>query len=392
LQKSMPIAVITPDQAEADLFTAVLSELGFKKFTVFTSAKEAFEVCVRQLFPMFIIRMEMPELSGIVLIQKLRESGNYGLEVHLFVCNQLDSAVLNVLYEYDLNYVLSGEIRKNTIREKLQYMFAQESALHPNELEYRSARSAMYTNHLAMSEDILRKVLKSEPLLEKALVLMGDIYLRRAESTNAMQMYRKALTINSSSVGAAHKIAAVYLMRGEYTQAANALNDLVKLNPYNIKLLENAGLSNLGADRLDIAKSHMERLSGIDATNQTASEVMVSIKIKQGDYAGMIDLLRRSHDEKSLIQFLNNAGVKLSKGHDPAGALSMYKAAVEQLGDEHKYAHAIYYNMGVAWRRLDNAPRAIQLLKKALRLKSDFEKAQVLLEELEKLEESGKAS
>ncbi len=392
LDKSSPIAVITQNQIERDLICLVLSELGYKKFTGFSSGREAYEFCIRQQFPFFITRMELPDLSGVILIQKLRESGNYGLETHLMICKQLTGPMVNVLYEYDIQYVMTGDVTRNTLKQKLLHTFARESTILPIETEYRTARAAVYTNNLDMAEDAITKILEQQPNSEKALVLRGDIYLKRAEADAALNCYRKALETNPKSAGAAHKIAAVLMMKGQYREAADMLNELSKINPLNIRLLENAGLSNFNAERLDIARTHMENLSGLDSTNTVASEVMVNIKIKRGEYSGMVDQLRKSHDEKSLVQFLNNAGVKLSQGADPQGALAMYRAAVEQLGDEHKYAHAIYYNMGVAHRRMGKMDQAIILMRKAISLKPDFEKAKAVLEDLEKSLQQNKAS
>jgi CheY-like chemotaxis protein len=71
-------------QAEAEMFTQGLAECGLRRITVFTSGKEAYEVCARQQFPLFVTRVEMPDMSGLVVIQKLRATGNYGLEPNLY--------------------------------------------------------------------------------------------------------------------------------------------------------------------------------------------------------------------------------------------------------------------------------------------------------------------
>jgi tetratricopeptide (TPR) repeat protein len=93
-----------------------------------------------------------------------------------------------------------------------------------------------------------------------------------------------------------------------------------------------------------------------------------------------VSTLKDSHDEKELVQFLNNAGVKLSQGNDIEGALRMYQACVDQLQDS-KYLYAIHYNMALAHSKMGNQQLAVESAKKSLQIKPDFDKAQKILKD-----------
>jgi Tfp pilus assembly protein PilF len=381
LTSSNPVAMILPSQQEAQLFTQALAECNFRRMTVFTSAKEAYEVCTRQQFQVFVTRMEMPDMNGIVLIQKLRQTGNYGLEPHLFVCDRIDSKLLNIVSELDLDYVLVPPLTKAAAVQKFKHLITSENGLSDVERRYRDAKAALGGGLLEMAEDHVRTVLKAAPDLEKAHLLLGDVRAGLNDPTGARAAYQQALRVNPKSATAAHKLAQVLMSTGENAQAAEMLNRLAELSPYNIRLLENAGLSNLNIQQYDKAKAHMSKLSGLDETNKTAGAITAQVKIQTGDYDGLVDALKKSHSEKELIQFLNNAGAKLSKENDIDGALKMYAAALEQI-EHSKFLYAIHYNMGIAYKRKEQFNKARIHFESSLKLKPDFDKAIAALAEL----------
>lgn len=171
------------------------------------------------------------------------------------------------------------------------------------------------------------------------------------------------------------------MTKGDHAQASVMLNRLAEVSPYNMKLLENAGLSSYNAKDYDKAKEHMGKLSGLDESSKIASTVTAQIKIDTGDFDGLVDALRKSHSEKELVQFLNHAGAKLSQGNDVDGALKMYNAALAGIPATNKFIYAIHYNLGIAYKRKKEFKEARSHLETSLRLKPDFDKAAAALAE-----------
>jgi len=381
LTKSMPVAIVTGSQAEAELITQGLAECGFRSITVFTSGKEAFAVCARQQFALFVTRVEIPDMSGLVVIQKLRATGNYGLEPHLLICNKLDSQLLSLISEYDLDYVAVPPITKATIAAKFKHLITTENALSEIELKYRDSKSAFASDLMDMAEHNIQQVLKVQPTLEKALILYGDIELKRNKLDAANSHYKAAIAANPKSSTGLHRLAQLLMKQNDFNAAAMLLNKLADVNPHNIKLLENAGLSNLNIERYDLAKNYMGKLQAVDAGNKVAATVTAQVKIKTGDLSNLADGLRQGMDDKEMVQFLNNAGAKLSSENDIDGAIKMYMAAVEQI-KSNKFLYAIHYNLGIAFKKKKEFAKARQNFERSIKLNPEFTKATTALQEL----------
>lgn len=380
--KNIPIALVLPAQKEVDLFVTVLGEFGLRHVVPFTSSAEALESAKRQQFPLFVIRQEMLDMSGIVFVQKLRATGNYGNETILFVADAIDGGILNLLYEFDLNYVLVKPT-KETAKQKIEHLLNNEDNLSDFEKTFRQVRASFYSGLFDMARECCDELLLKEPGNEKSLLLSGDIHLKQGNTEAAKLEYQKALMANPKSAAAAHKLAQIHMVNGEFRPAAQLLDQLADLNPHHIKILENAGLSTFKSDMIERSEKHMQKLHQIDTTNTVASEVTAQIMIKKGDFTGIVSTLKKGMNDKDMIQFLNNAGVKLSKGHDVQGALDLYKSAAEQLGETSPFLYAIFYNMAIAYRKMAKPKQAKIFAVKCLKSKPGFDRGTTLLQEIE---------
>jgi tetratricopeptide (TPR) repeat protein len=233
-----------------------------------------------------------------------------------------------------------------------------------------------------MAEDLTNELLRENPASDKVLVLMADIQRKQGYPANAIELYRKALRINPKSLAAAHKHAMTLKAQGQFREAARVLDQLAMVNPYHLKILENAGLSCFEANMIERAKAHVSRLESIDATNKVASQVNAEIIIKEGPIEKLMAALRKGHNEEELVRFLNNAGAKLSMNNDVSGALEMYLTVIKELGEKSKFSYAIFYNIGIAYKRLQQNESAKQALTTSIKLKPDFDKAKQALASL----------
>ncbi|HYX34603.1 MAG TPA: tetratricopeptide repeat protein [Oligoflexus sp.] len=374
MNKSSRIAIVAKDKAEGDTFAGILRSIGFHNLQVFEGAKAAYEVCIREQFPFFVIHNELPDMTGLTLIQKLRATGNYGAEAHLLLIDELSDLILPILQEFNIKFVLPKPFHAEKIQKKFNSLFIEESNLTPFEKDYRAALSALASGMADMAREMAIQALKTHGHHEKLLLLLGEIELTSGKPEKARPFFVAALKHNPLSAAAAHKIAKTYLLEKDFAKAAEMLNQQMKLNPLNIELLLNAGLSNYEVGNFEVANKAMSSLHGLDSQNKQAGEVMASIAIKEGRIAEACDVLQDSHGQSELVQFLNNEGVKLSQNHDVPGAIKMYTKCLESVRNN-PYIYAIYYNLGLAYSKIHQHELAVDCYRQALRVKPDFERA-----------------
>jgi tetratricopeptide (TPR) repeat protein len=381
-EKTIKVAITARTKDEGDMLSHVARACGFEQIQVFSSPRVTQEVAKRNQFQLFITHHDFPDMTGLTMIQTLRATGNYGIEPHLFLVDNLTPEVMLVLVENNINHVLAKPFSADRTHQKLAHLWQGEVNMTPAEQEFREAHAAMNSGLMEMAQELAIKNLRTHGPMEKLLLLLGDVETKLNHPAEARRYYDAAQKFNPKSSAAAQKLAQTYMLEKDFAKASELMNELTKLNPLNLELLANAGLSNFEVGNLDEAKDAMNRLQGLDTQRKDASEVLAKVAIQEGDYDTAMKQLQGTHDQKELVQLLNNEGVRLSHENDIAAAIAMYQKCIKIIG-ENPFIYALHFNLGLAYNKQHDKANAILAFRKALELKPDFEKAASALSKLE---------
>ncbi len=368
------VALVLKDSSDMQLFNAILKDFGFNKISRFESSVAAFEKVIREDHAFFIIDLNMPQMSGSVFLQKIRESGNYGLETIFFIADKVDTQTFNLFNEYDVGYVLLRPFDHKAIKEKLMHIIKSEKRLPVGEQRYREAKSAFISGLTDIAHNnVMQLIRRKLGKMEKPYVLLGDIESRRKDYFSARVAYEKALTYNPGSVAAKYKLAQTFMAEKNFDKASSILDKLAEDNQNHINLLVNAGLSSFNRGDLEKAKKHMNSVKSIDESNKKSSEVIVNIAIEEGDYQTISETLQSSHSMKDLVSYLNNTGVRLSKEKRYDEAVELFQNCLNTVkGSEFEYT--VCYNLALACMKKKATTHAKKYLLRAIELKPDFQK------------------
>ena len=379
-----PLCLVMKSAEETAFFSNAFRTLGFGEIVAFDDIEVALAAILEFSYDFFVIRMEMARISGLVLIQKMYASGRYGHETHLFIADKIDQNIMNVLAEFDINYVLSKPFNFQRIEQKFQYMQSKEKDLAHSEKLFRQARLDWFGGRMEKAEAILIQLRTKPDTACRALVLSGDIKLRRGNYASARDYYQQAAALAPDSAVAVHKIADSYVKEGNFAKAAEICSAAVSVNPWNIRLLENAGLSYFEIGDKEKTQQAIASIRQIDQRNKVSSEVESRIFIQEGRFEQLIDALSVSHSEEDLVSFLNNEGVKMSRNGDYGNAINMYSQCLAKMG-KNRYRFILFYNMAASYKKMGDRQQALKLLNMALEINPAYDKA---LEAVKQLQET----
>lgn len=381
---STPICLVLRNQEDVAMFEPFLIDCGYTNVTSFTDPDEAYEIAVRKQMELFIVRMEMDKMKGIVFVQKIRMSGNYGLETHLFIGDKIDVSVVNVLEEHDINYVLTKPFTPLRIKQKLDFLIKTENSLTSELKAYRDAKAALYTSQndmaLSMGRSLIEKA-DGKPNY-KVHLLMATAHLNKGTIDAAKDQLEKAFQLNPKSAAVAHRLADLEAKSGNSEVAADLYHKLLEVNPYNTKMLESAGLTSLHVGDYDKASALANKLSNLDQTNTEAMRLKAGVSAEKGDIEGAAAILRKQcKSDEELIKELNISGVRLSRRKNYKGALKLYQQCLD-LKESKKFQYAILFNIGLAHLKLGDPRSARDYCEKALENNPNFEKAANMIKKI----------
>lgn len=385
--------MILRSKEEVSFFEQSLNHIGFENITSFINSDEAYEHVIRNQYDIFLTRMEVKPISGVVLIQKIRETGNYGLETQLFLADKIGHDYIYTLQELEINYVLVKPFTVDRILEKMEFILKTESSLSEFEQEYRNAKSALSNNMTDMAYELVKDLLEKDPGNQAAMILMADIKCIQKKLDQAGDIYSDLCHRFPDSVPVKAKFAKWLMLNNRYEDAAHCLNDLVELNPFHISVLENAGLSNFEIGEYGKAKKYTEQLKAIDEDNEIASQVAGKVAFQEGRIEDSIGELASSMNSQEIINYINDSAIAFAKEKKFDKAIQTFNDSLEHI-QENAFCYIIYFNLGLVYMKCGQTDSARVSFIKAIELNPDYEKAKVALRKVmsQSKQEGNKAS
>ena len=370
-------ALILRDEIELNLFKIVMDRLGFAPPDMFHDSAEALSWALKKQYDFFVVRHEMPEVSGLTFLQNIRGTGNSGVEPILLVIDTIDPAQSNIIYDYEIEYVLVKPITPQRILEKILYVVDKESCLTPLEKKYREAKAALYSGVLDMAHQYAVELVEENSNMDKFYVLLGDVELRRGQISAARRSYENGLACGGDSIMPKMGLMHTFVAERNYEKVAKITSELAVQNPLNIQLLIDAGLSHQNAGDLAGAKRYVNEALALDPKNRKVRELLASSAIDEGLYDRSYDILLESHNINEMLFYYINKGVELCRANKYPLAIEVYRMCLARFPDN-EFKDVLFYNLALALLRSDNESEAAICLTRCLIANPCNEKALAL--------------
>ena len=238
------------------------------------------------------------------------------------------------------------------------------------------------------------------PTNAEPLAHMGLIESRREHYPEAIKYYRRAMALNPAMPGLRLNLGIAFFKAGDYQQAIQELEPLLKAQPDNQQLAILIGMSHYGLKQFDKATPLLKTASGQDPQNTTLLLTLAHSCLLSSQYPCVVDAYHRLIDlnaESAEADML--VGEALDEMNDPEGAARELRAAVAT----NPTAPNVHFGLGyLLWKKgqypdaaeqfqkeLENDPRHVQALLYLADAKmqmNQMDDAQSRLEEIEKID------
>jgi len=238
------------------------------------------------------------------------------------------------------------------------------------------------------------------PRNPEPLAHMGLIESRQEHYAEAIKYYRRAMALNPAMPGLRLNLGIALFKAGDYQQAIQELEPLLKAQPDNQQLAILIAMSHYGLKQFDKATPLLKTASGQDPQNTTLLLTLAHSCLLSSQYPCVVDAYHRLIDlnaESAEADML--VGEALDEMNDPEGAVRELRAAVAA----NPKAPNVHFGLGyLLWKKgqypeaveqfqkeLDNDPRhvrALLYLADAKMQMNQMDDAQSRLEEIEKID------
>ena len=171
---------------------------------------------------------------------------------------------------------------------------------------------------------------------------------------------------------------------GQMADAIAQLEAANSLSPYNTERLVMLGDAFFQTGDNAKAKSYYAQAMNLDSHAKDAQMGMGQVMVSEGDLNGALELLRNSASEDEAVAFFNNAAVLAVQKKKIGESFRLYESALKALKTD-RLKPQVYFNLALAFKRLDKIEDALKACRRALKYAPDFDKAQRLGQWLEEI-------
>jgi tetratricopeptide (TPR) repeat protein len=362
-----PLVVILSGQADQPVLSKGAAKSGFAVQCV-GSSKELAEALNKEPWGLVHNMRSFDSRQNYLLQQRLARNQKLSSVVRFILSAEISTPALALVADcairqvFSLSSCLGGNLgeqlsvlqKTDTARSDAQRMVHTQRIIQTNNptKEYISAVQEAYQSF--PHDPIIR--------LEYAITR-----LHGGEVNEAGLIAKRILQVESHNVRAMNLLAQVQLSAGNIEGSLKILEVANRICPSNPDRLTLIGHVNLKKGDLEGAKKAFLEALDVHPTNKSARENLLNIPLDAGEVEKTVHLLRDVLAEKDRAALLNKAAIQAVNAQRYEAAIRIYGYALQHLSED-ELKGSIFYNLGLAYKKMGDAAAALVNFKECLRL------------------------
>ncbi len=369
--------VLMTASAERNELEGFLEDAGFHSVAVSTES-EAIETIVSHSPCVFLHEWELTSQEEATrLHRKLCTDQSFVELVRVVLVDEVSPQMLAMANDYQIDRLISDEALMPELLEIIQQAIEdKDESLEFEEILGDPSDDGEY-DQMKMDESIEAAY---EQYPENARVKMeyATLLVRRGDFESSEELARELIAADANDVRAMNLLARVYMKQTRFERAIEILEKANILSPAHPDRLALIGDAFYEKGELDSAQESYEDALEADPDHEAAHNGLGLVHFNKGDVEEALKSFRKCLSEDETASFFNNAAVLAIKSEKTAEALRLYETALKSLKTP-SYAHMIYFNIALAFFRIDEHDQGMEALRTALEYEPNYEKALRLL-------------
>jgi tetratricopeptide (TPR) repeat protein len=254
--------------------------------------------------------------------------------------------------------------------------FERALALKPDLLEASAGLVALDLS-MRRPDDARARVdalIKDPAAKSSAVMLAARTYAATGDLKTSEQLLRRVLTTDPSSLGAYAALAQIYAKQGRLDAALVELETLVQRDPKSVPALTLSGMILESQGKTADAQARFERVMQVDAEAPVAANNLAWLYAEKGGNLDVALQLAQTAKRKlpDTAEVNDTLGFIYYKKNLPALAIPPLRASAEKDPNNAMY----HYHLGLAYARAGENAQALQSLNRALTIAPNFDGAQ----------------
>lgn len=362
--------LIDPDSSVASQVGQLMKANKVEKFESFTDSSQAWDWLSANPEPDLLIQeWRLPGLSGAALLQRVRNKGYVDVPIVL-LSSLLTPSDGPLLSEMSVSNVVQKPFTNDALLTGLRWTVVQENL----PTDYKSLQKKIL-RHLKRGEITEARQAKVKLFSLKEIsegtkkYIEAEFHYFEKDFEKAKSMAIESIKLmGKDSLHGLNVLGRSLLNLKEYAAAERVLEQAQKLSPQNFGRLMDIAEMKIAKNQGTEALALVDQAKQIDGSNKkvTSAEIRAAISANDTDRAGK--LMLNADSLSTLVSYMNNRAVALSRTGRYKEAVGLYKSTFDSLPQSEKKTKAqVLYNLSLCHCRnnqLQDAKTVLDALAK----------------------------
>jgi len=362
-----PTVVILSGQADQATLAKGTSRAGFGVVCV-NNNKELSEALAKQPWGLVHNLRAFDTRHNYVLQQRLARNKNLASIVRFIIAPEINTPALALVADcairqaFNLSAALSGNLGEqlNVLKQTDNTRSEAQKIVHIQRIFQSQNPSKEYL--VAVQEAY--QAYPHDPIVR---LEYATTRLHLGEANDAGLLAKRLLQVESHNVRAMNLLAQVQFKAGDLDGSLKILEVANKLCPSNPERLTLMGDVQVKKGNLTAAKKAYLEALDVYPPIQGARDSLVQIPLDAAEVETAVQVMRGVMSEKDRAALLNKAAITAVNARKYPDAIRIYGYALQHLQEDDLKA-SIFYNLGLAYKKMGNLALALVNFKECLRM------------------------
>lgn len=363
------------------ILLSMLRYIGYRNIAVAEDGQEAWEIISKEKVDLVISDWNMPRMTGIELLHKVRSTYEYENLPFIMVTGEVDETNVAQAAENDVDsYMLKPFVPKE-LEEKIKFVLENRNNPSPYQRLLNSAREVGREQKPAQAMAMYKAAIAMEPAKPVAYSFLGQLYEQMGQRDKARATYEKALSLNPRYIRALDGLSRIYSEDGSKKKLLYVLSVLINISPRSAENQFRLGQLAMEVGEKDRARGPLLKATELEPENEErifeAAKLFLGAELLD-EAEKLFDMLLAKSPKNQL--YLNCCGQICRKRGKYDKARNYFTTALSIAEDE-----SIHYNLARLYIELGSRRLADYHLEAALILNPDFKDARKLKARVEEM-------
>jgi tetratricopeptide (TPR) repeat protein len=335
--------------------------------------------CVKKLFEtplsLVVLDTEVGSESLNLVLSALHDRLKVNTRPILLISPEDNENLIGIAYEYGINYVLQGQISRNTIGKCLKDLITAEEIKDPIKETLSEVAILRDREEWSLATPILEKCVHENPTNSRIVIDLAENYIHEGAWDQALSCLQQFRDSESKEPRALSLLGRIYMHLGDFDGAIGVLSQAKILNPHNVDRLLRLGHALIGAEDYEEAMANFSEAMRIDKFREEAQQGKGKCLLMLGEINEGLALINAVSGPRELASIFNSAAIVCIRHKNLDQGMSLYRAALSVLKGNVVLSARLLFNMGLGYKKNRDLENANSCFAKAIEVDPHFHKA-----------------